>query len=416
MVPRYPEPTPTPAWTGPTTIGATVRFHGRGYGHGVGMSQYGAKGRAEDGQDATAILDHYFQGTTSGTVAATTSIRVRVLVDFRASGATPLVLYGRGGPWTVDGVGGDFPADAKVTVTPSTSGGATTWRLKITAKDGTVLRDASTGYFRMRPASEATRLQVWSRPSTYDTYRGNVRMILDKVDPIANVVNEVNLEAYLRGVVPAEMPASWPAQALRAQSIAARSYAARRLRPGESYYDVRDDTSSQVYRGVEAEKAATDAAIAATANQVRKSGSAIANTMFHSAGGGATEHNENVYVSPTGAKVAGPVSYLRGSRDRRPDGTPYDDDSPYETWATATYTRAELSAILARDSRTNVGTLTSIDLRARGVSGRLIKVILVGSGGTKTVSGDVFRSAFNAGKPAADPMLRSTLFDTKPVP
>ena len=125
--------------------------------------------------------------------------------------------------------------------------------------------------------------------------------------------------------------------------------------------------------------------------------------MFHSAGGGATEHNENVYVSSTGAKVAGPVSYLRGSRDRRPDGTAYDDASPYATWSTATYTRAQVSAMFAADGRTNVGSLTVIDLRDRGVSGRLISVVLTGSNGTKTVSGDVFRSVFNAGRPAGRP-------------
>ena len=175
------------------------------------------------------------------------------------------------------------------------------------------------------------------------------------------------------------MPASWPTEALRAQSIAARSYAARRLRPGVSYYDVRDDTSSQVYLGAEGEKGTTDAAIAATAGLVLWSGSEIANTLFHSAGGGATEHNENVYVSATGAKVAGPVSYLRGSRDRRPDGTAYDDDSPYTTWSTVAYTKAQLSSILGKDARTSVGTVISLDLRQRGVSGRVIRAIIVGT-------------------------------------
>jgi peptidoglycan hydrolase-like amidase len=60
--------------------------------------------------------------------------------------------------------------------------------------------------------------------------------------------------------------------------------------------------------------------------------------------------------------------------------------------------------------------LTALDLRARGVSGRLIRVTLIGSHGTKTVSGDVFRAIFNARRPAGDPMLRSTLFDTRSIP
>ena len=184
-----------------------------------------------------------------------------------------------------------------------------------------------------------------------------------------------------------------------------------------SYYDVTDDTSSQVYHGALGEKAATNALISATAGVVLRSPSgAIANTLFHSTGGGATENNENVYVSSTGAKVAGPVSYLRGSSDRAPDGSAYDAASPYATWATRTYTVAQLSAWFAADARTNVGTLTTLDLRDRGVSGRLISVTLIGSAGTKKVSGDVFRSVFNAERPPADPMMRSTLVATAPIP
>ena len=187
--------------------------------------------------------------------------------------------------------------------------------------------------------------------------------------------------------------------------------------PASPYYDVSDDTSSQVYRGMEGEKATTDAAITATAGVVRKSGSAIANTMFHSTGGGATEHNENVFVSATGEKVAGPVSYLRGSADRRPDGTAVRRRLARTTRGRPRPTRRPSSRAGSRsDSRTNVGTLTALDLRDRGVSGRLISVTLIGSGGSKKVSGDVFRSVFNAHRPSGDPMMRSTLVDTKSVP
>jgi SpoIID/LytB domain protein len=410
-----PSPTPTPA-PGVTQLGTNVTFYGRGYGHGVGMSQYGAKGRALAGQTTDEILAHYYQGATPGTIALGTAIRVRVLKAFTATSATPLVLYGLGGDWTIDGVTTVFPKSAKVTVTPTTASGSTTWKVKVTSSGGTVLRNAATTGFRMRPASAATLLQVYSKPSKYDSYRGVIRVRLDTTGPTLNVINELPLETYLRGVVPAEMPSTWPVAALRAQAIAARSYAARRLRPGESYYDVSDDTSSQVYHGQEAEHASTDGAITATAGVVRKSGSSIANTLFHSAGGGATEHNENVFVSSTGAKVAGPVSYLRGSADRRSDGTAYDDTSPYATWTTKTYTRTQLSSWFADDGRTDVGNLSALDLRDRGVSGRLISVKLIGSAGTKTVSGDVFRSVFNAHRPSGDPMMRSTLVDTRFVP
>ncbi len=410
-----PRPTPTATPTGPTVLGTNVTFHGRGWGHGVGLSQYGARGRALAGQSAEAILAHYYQGATLGTIPLDTPIRVRVLKGFSA-GAAPLELRALGGTWTIDGVDGAFPAGARVLVTATTSGAATTWRYKVLDAGGATLRDATTTGFRMRPAAAATLLQVWSRPSTDDQYRGAIRVRPGATGPTLDVINELPLETYLRGVVPAEMPASWPTAALQAQSIAARSYAARRLRPGESYYDVNDDTSSQVYRGREGEKAATDAAILATSGIVLKSGASIANTLFHSTGGGATEHNENVFVSSSGAKVAGPVTYLRGGPDRAPDGTPFDAGAPYATWKTKAYSRAQLSSWFAKDSRTNVGTLTALDLRDRGVSGRLISVRLIGSAGTKTVSGDVFRAVFNANRPTGDPSMRSSLVDTTPVP
>jgi stage II sporulation protein D len=145
-------------------------------------------------------------------------------------------------------------------------------------------------------------------------------------------------------------------------------------------------------------------------------GTSIVNALFHSTGGGATENNENVFVSASGAKVAGAVSYLRGSSDRDPGGASYDAAAPYATWNTKAYSVAALSAIFAADPRTAVGTLATFDFSNRGVSGRLISVKLTGSGGTKTVSGSVLVSVFNAHRPAADPPLRSTLLDVAPVP
>ena len=119
---------------------------------------------------------------------------------------------------------------------------------------------------------------------------------------------------------------------------------------------------------------------------------------------------------PPARRSRAPSSYLRGSLDRRADGTAFDDAAPYATWKTATYTRSQLSTWFGRDPRTNVGSITALDLRNRGVSGRLISVTLIGSSGTKTVSGAVFRTVFNANRPVGEPQMRSTLFDLKPVP
>ena len=258
----------------------------------------------------------------------------------------------------------------------------------------------------------ATTLQLWSKPSIYDLFRGSLRVVL--AGSTADVINAVALEDYLRGVVPAEMPSTWPAEARAAQTIAARSFAAYRLHPASGTFDVFDDTRSQVYLGVRRESAAADVTVTATAGQVLRSGTAIVNALFHSTGGGATEHNENVFTSSSGTKGT-PVAYLRGAADRDGNGASYDAGAPYATWQTRAYTAAELSAIFAADARTNVGTIWSFDFRNRGVSGRLISVTLVGSGGSRTVSGAVFRTVFNAQRASGDPMLRSTLLDVAPI-
>ena len=100
---------------------------------------------------------------------------------------------------------------------------------------------------------------------------------------------------------------------------------------------------------------ATNAAIAATAGSVLWSGKAIADALFHSTGGAATESNENVYTSASGKRIGKPVGYLRGSPDRAADGTAYDASSPVATWMTRTYARVQVSAWFAANPRTNVG-------------------------------------------------------------
>jgi stage II sporulation protein D len=408
------EATLPPATGGLTTLGEIVTFYGRGWGHGVGLSQYGARGRALAGQGAAEILAHYYPGTTIGALSEGSTIRVLLLDNHAPTTASPLTVFGRGDAWSISGVDALFPPDARLRLIPATAGTTTSWRAVVDAA-GAVLYDApAAASLSVQGASPAATLQLPARSSTYGTFRGTLRIILSGAK--ADVVNELPLEAYLRGVVPMEMPSSWPVAARQAQTIAARSYAAVRIRPGTSTFDVYDDTRSQVYRGVRAEAAAADAVIAETANLVLYSGTAIASAMFHSTGGGATESNENVYVSAIGAKTATPVSYLRGSLDRDASGAPYDATSPHAAWQTNAYSRAQLSAIFGADSRTNVGTLTALDLRNRGVSGRLVSVTLIGSAGTKTVSGGVFINVFNAHLPAGGVSVRSTLLDVAPIP
>ncbi len=405
-------PAATPA---PTVLGASVTFHGRGWGHGVGLSQYGARGRALAGQDAAAILAHYYQGTTVGTIKADMSVRVLLLDDLAPTASKPLRVRGLGGPWSIDGIDAVFPDGARLSLIPNASDPTMSWRLVVKDRAGAVLLDrAARADLTVRGTKAATTLKLPARSKTYNVFRGTLRVIV--VGAKVDVINELPLESYLRGVVSAEMPVSWPVAARTAQTIAARSYAAYRLRPGVGTFDVFDDTRSQVYLGVRREAAAADAVISATAGQVLRIGTGIANALFHSTGGGATENNENVFTTTTGSKVAGRVAYLRGSSDRDPDGVPYDAAAPYATWRTTTYPLTALSAMFAADSRTDVGTLSALDLRDRGVSGRLVSVTLIGSAGTKTVSGGVFIAVFNAQRPAGHPLALSTLLDVAPIP
>jgi SpoIID/LytB domain protein len=402
------------AVTSAPALGPVTTFYGRGYGHGVGFSQYGARGRALAGQLAPEILAHYYAGTAIASIAPDAAIRVLLLDNFVPTGVKPLTIYGRGGPWTFAELGIEFPADARLQLFLPASPGELP-RAVVDLAGTQLLYDGPVALdFRIRGTADGTVIQVYSKPSIYDQFRGSLRVIVS--GGALDVVNELPLETYLRGVLAAEMPNAWPLEARIAQAIVARSYAAYQLHPGWGTFDVYDDTRSQVYLGVKQERPDADAVIASTAGQVLMSGFSIVNALFHSTAGGATENNENVFVSPTGARIATPMSYLRGSPDRDPTGVSYDAGAPSATWQTRAYTADELSAIFAKDTRTNVGTLTGLDLRNRGVSGRLISVTLIGTVGTRTVSGTVFAAAFNAGRATTDAAIRGTLLDVAPIP
>lgn len=418
-----PTPAPTQAWSKTvTTVGTSIRFYGRGNGHGVGMSQWGAKGRALAGQTSADILTAYFKSSTLGAINPVHAVRVLVLSGFSGAKSTPLTIHGRAGAWTISGVTGSFPADAALTVwrTSAVVSGATvvTWHLHVVAADGTtVLYDgaAASSTITLRPAATTTRLQLNSKPSSYDTYRGRLVLLLRSTS--VSVVNSVAIDDYLRGVVPVEMPASWPVEALKAQAIVARSWTVKHLRSTTKYtYDVFDDSRSQVYRGVKGENAGVSALIAAQPGAILYYGTSVVNAFYCSAAGGWTENNEDAFVGANGVISSTPLPYLRGRDDRAANGTAFDAGAPGYAWSTATLTHSQLNAILAADSRTSVGTVTKLDLTHRGASGRLYQVVIYGTTGTKTVSGDVFRAVYNAHRPAGTASMLSNLFAAAPLP
>ena len=344
-----------------TAAAADVVIDGRGWGHGVGLSQYGAFGFASrEGRDHAFILRHYYTGSDLGTAPATRMrVRLKRARAPKISGATRAVSGSRRVRLRDDRGYRFQPLDVdRIAVIDSTTG-RTRARLRVPV---TVTGGAST---RLHGSSESGRSNGF--------YRG--RMVLLREGSGVLAVNHVSLEHYLYGVVPAEMPASWPAEALRAQAVVARSYALTSRASGGNW-DVFADVRSQVYQGVLAEVAASTDAVRATRGRVVTVGGEVARTFFFSTSGGRTASNEEGFGGS-------PVSYLRSVED------PYDDLSPVHTW-TARFSRGEAQRRL-RDLV--AGRLQGISVASRSPSGRAATVLLRGSQGDATVSAASVRTA-----------------------
>lgn len=247
-----------------------------------------------------------------------------------------------------------------------------------------------TGPLRLTPAPTAT-----GQPGIghYETkrYRG-VLDVSKNPAGLMTVVNQLNLEDYLLGVVPKEMPTYFPAEALKAQAVAARTYAVYQISNGkytDQGFDVVDTTDSQVYGGVNAEDPLATAAVQATAGiYVLYAGKPI-DAFFFDSGGGYTENSENVFSSV--------VPYLRGVPD-------FDQESPNYNWTTSFALTDMQQTLVAKGY--DVGTLYGVEPDGpQGVSGRWTTLALVGSKGRLDIKATVFRLALG---------LKSTLFAIVP--
>ena len=323
-------------------------------------------------------------GTTLGTTDPKRAVRILVLQSFKPTATKPLRLYGRGGSWTIDGIAGSFPADAQLRVTKTTTG----FRLVVRGATGALLLDhPSAGSVRVRAGAKAgARIQVFSKPGAYDRYRGVIRLRSTKSG--IDAINETQLDLYLRGVVPAEMPASWPVEALRAQAIAARSYAGHRIHartgsvgpvrrladPGLPRFAGRAEGDDRGDRGHGRGRGPERDARSPTRCSTRRAAAPPRTTRTCSRARPARS-----WPAPCPISAAQPTAHRTAST--------FDDGAPRETWKTASYSYAQLSAIFGADARTNVGSLTGLDLSNVGVSGRLISVTLTGSLGTKRCPG-----------------------------
>jgi len=409
-------PSPSQADVLPLQTGQTIQIEGQGWGHGVGMSQWGARGRAEAGQTADQIVRAYYTGIDI-TDSPTDQTAIRVLIDqnYRPAsidGATASSnglagdIVGVGGQWAVTGITGPLPPGARLRLLDHPGAHRITVRL-IDAGGGHMLDVDLPGQIEVVPLEPHSRLlvhykytdQVVGSPGQfYDVYRGSIRVYLD-AEGLIDTVNALSVEDYLLGVVPAEMPYHWPAEALKAQALAARSYALVSLMPGNPIWDVVDTTQDQVYLGVNHEKPETSAAVQATARRVMTHGGQPILSYFFSAANGHTESNEDVFGGA-------PLPYLRAVADLDPNGRPWDADSPLSTWSTPEFPASLLQG-LYQDS---IGTLQSLDFSRRTSTGRLIIVGLNGDRGSQTISAWNFALRFNQRTPQEAGLIYSTRF------
>jgi stage II sporulation protein D len=319
--------------------------HGRGFGHGVGMSAYGAYGFAQHGKSYRFILGHYYTGTSLGSVQGANVVRVLLGIeggDVGFSGAT---------------------SACGVRLDPSRSYQA--------HRDGNTLKLRSSGGKRLADCGRKLRAAGPGKVTIagYGTYRGALETVpTESQSGSLNVVNALALEQYVKGVMPNEVPPSWPVEELKAQAVAVRSIALTGDVGGNGF-DLYSDTRSQLYKGLESEYAATNNAVAATRGQVVMYGGKVAQTLYSACSGGHTESAVNVFGSP--------VPYLVGVPD------PFDSACPLHEW-TLKYSGPEISAKLGSYLK---GRLKKVVVTKRGVSPRIVEAKLYGTGGVSTVTG-----------------------------
>lgn len=288
--------------------GTVVTITGHGWGHGHGMSQYGARGAAEQGLSWQRIVGFYYPGTSLSTAKG----RIRVLISrnsasrVRVAARPGLVVSGGGRTWQL---AKRHPKASRFQIVRASHG-----RNALQLQKGgwhTIAVTRATLQFHAKGGT----LRLLLPHGGSETYRGSLRAATPPWAPRTRVtVNVVGLEDYLRGVVSSEMPSSWSAQAIDAQAVAARTYAAYERYIGGTTYDICDSTACQVYGGVGAESRSSDRALAATRGRILTYRGKPAFTQFTSSNGGFS--------------LAGGEPYLVSQAD------PYEKSSgnPYETW------------------------------------------------------------------------------------
>lgn len=336
----------------------TFLITGHGWGHGIGMSQWGAYGYAKHGWSYKAILKHYYTGI-SFTQSNNRTIRVRL----RSGMSAPKVTCPN--DYTVQGTGAAITIPGGTTATTTYVDGA----YHVVAGD--VVHDFGAAVTFTPTQGSMRALTTTDFGTQNGTFRGTIRVA--RSGSALMMINRLPLESYLRGVVPLEASASWPSAALKAQACAARAYTLRSLQ-SDAIWDVYCDTRDQAYGGAGSEASSTDAAVKATAGVTPSYGGSPITAYYFSCSGGHTENIEYAWVG------ASSVAYLKGVSD------PYDSYGSLHDWGPIRRTASEIGNALGSD-----GTCRAVYTVQRGTSPRIVKAAIIGSNSTKYMDGSQIR-------------------------
>jgi stage II sporulation protein D len=364
----------------PASGGTLYTIVGHGWGHGIGMSQYGSLGYALHGYSYTQILHHYFTGTTLAPVQNGVSERVlmatgRTHLDVSTTGQIEFRDEGTGTTSAPFGAG-----SYRVRV------GSTPGRLQVLSMpSGQELENGLVGPVDVIPRGQPLRIDSSvGMGFAGDHWNGWLRVI--RHGSTLDGVNVVPMEQYVQGVLPNEMPASWPTPALRTQAVSTRSYAyATRNPSGE--FDAYPDTRSQVYGPLEHDQASSTAAAQDTRFIVVWYQGAIATTFFSSSSGGRTSSEQASWGSSSGQPYLVPVSDPFDRAEGR---------NPYHTWILPPRTPTGLGRLFGY-----VHPITSIDQTVDPPSLRELTLTLHNATGDHVWSGPSVQAQLG---------LRSTYF------
>ena len=350
-----------------------IVIKGHGYGHGIGMSQHGAQGAARQGVKYNNILSHYYPGTTLGTKSGIIRIQLTQVTNSEVKVRAASGLKFR-----------NFTTGTVITLPTTLNGGSVSdWNIVPRSSDkkqstlrykvGSTWRDHShfTGVGQFEgPAM----LEIYLPNGSKVKYRGALRSVPRSSGATTrHAVNALPIESYVKGVVAREMPSGWHTEALKAQSVAARTYGVRAIVSGGTH-DICDTTSCQVYGGVSAETASTNTATDGTSGKVLMYQGKPAFTQFSSSSGGWTNKGSQPYLKPV-----------------RDDWDNFSGNKVHNWTLT-------VKASTIEKKHTSIGKLQSITITKRNgygdAGGRVSSITLKGAKGSKTITGVTARWDF----------------------